>query len=64
MSDKVLRITLVKSVITSKKNHKETVRSLGLRRLNQTVEKPDNPAIRGMIATVGYLLKVEEVEAS
>jgi large subunit ribosomal protein L30 len=64
MSEKVLRITLIKSPISSKWNHKETVKALGLRRMNYTVEKPDNPAIRGMIATISYLLKVEEVEKS
>lgn len=58
---KKLRITLTKSVITSQKTHKATVRALGLRRMHQTVEHDDTPSIRGMIHQVSYLLKVEEV---
>lgn len=60
---KILRIKQVKSGISSTKRQKETLRSLGLRKLNQTVEKDDNPAIRGMINKVSHLITVEEVEA-
>jgi large subunit ribosomal protein L30 len=60
---KVLRITLVRSPIGYSRDQKATVRALGLRRLHQTVEKADTPAIRGMVAKVQHMLKVEEVEA-
>ncbi len=59
MADK-LKITLVKSTIGCVPKHKKIVESLGLRKLNHTVEQPDNAAIRGMIQKVSYLLKVEE----
>ena len=58
---KKLKITQVKSAIGRLKNQKATVRALGIRKLNQTVEHDDNPTIRGMINTVGHLVKVEEV---
>ncbi len=57
---KTLRITWVKSAIGYPKNQKATIAALGLRRLNQTVEQPDNPAIRGQIFRVQHLLRVEE----
>lgn len=57
---KVLRITLVKSPIGYTKRQKETVRALGLRRMNQTVEHQDTPVVRGMVAKVSHLLQVEE----
>ena len=60
MADK-LRITLVKSTICSVPKHKKTVEALGLKKLNKTVEMPDNPAVRGMIQQVRHLVKVEEV---
>jgi large subunit ribosomal protein L30 len=56
-----LRITLVRSTIGRPKDQELTVRSLGLRRLNQTVERPDNAAIRGMVNKIQHLLAVEEV---
>jgi large subunit ribosomal protein L30 len=59
MADK-LKITLVKSTIGCVPKHKKIVESLGLRKLNHTVEQPDNAATRGMIQKVSYLLKVEE----
>jgi large subunit ribosomal protein L30 len=58
-----LRITLVRSTIGRPKDQELTVKSLGLRRLHQTVERPDNPAIRGMVTKVRHLVKVEEVAA-
>jgi len=61
-TQKVLRITLVRSPIGYSRDQKATVRALGLRRLHQTVEKADTPAIRGMVAKVQHMLKVEEVE--
>ena len=54
-----IKVTLVKSVIGRIESHKATVKGLGLRRMHHTVELQDTPAIRGMINTVGYLLKVE-----
>ncbi len=59
MADKTLRITLVKSPIGCKTTHRATVRGLGLRRLNHTVELPDTPEVRGMIQRVNYLLRTE-----
>jgi large subunit ribosomal protein L30 len=57
---KVLRITLVRSPIGYAERQKKTVRALGLRRMNQTVEHADTPQIRGMIAKIPHLLRVEE----
>jgi large subunit ribosomal protein L30 len=59
---KNLRITLVKSPTGYMERQKRTVRALGLRRLNQTVEHADTPVVRGMIAKVPHLLSVEEVK--
>jgi len=56
-----LRITQVRSVIHRPKDQKATVRRLGLHRLGETVVKDDRPEIRGMIAKVRHLVKVEEV---
>jgi large subunit ribosomal protein L30 len=60
MAEATLRITLVRSSIGTKPKHRGTLRALGLRKLNQTVEQPDRPEIRGMIATVPHLVRVEE----
>ena len=57
---KTIRVTLVRSPIGYTKDQKATVRALGLRRMHQTVEQKDNPAVRGMIQKVIHLLKVEE----
>ena len=59
MADKKLKVTLVKSVIGCKASHRATVRGLGLKRVNHTVELQDTPAIRGMINKVYYLVKYE-----
>lgn len=59
MADKKLKVTLVKSIIGTKQDHRATVRGLGLRRLNHTVELQDTPAVRGMINKVAYLVKCE-----
>ncbi len=58
---KQLKITLVKSTIGCPQNQKDTVKALGLKKLNSTVTQPDNGPIRGQIKTVCHLLKVEEV---
>ncbi len=57
---KLIRITYVKSTIGYSKTHKATMRALGLRHLNQTVEQSDGPALRGMLAKVAHLVKIEE----
>lgn len=59
-ANKTLKVTLIKSTIGAVPKNKKTVEALGLRKLHKTVELPDNPAVRGMIRQVGYLLKVEE----
>jgi large subunit ribosomal protein L30 len=59
MADKKIRVTLVKSTNGCKTGHRATVRGLGLRRLNQTVEVIDTPAVRGMIERVNYLVRIE-----
>ncbi|MDR0716916.1 MAG: 50S ribosomal protein L30 [Azoarcus sp.] len=59
MSDKKIKVTLVKSVIGTKQSHRATVRGLGLRRLNHSVELVDTPQVRGMINKVSYLVKAE-----
>ena len=59
MSDKKIKVTLVKSVIGTKQSHRATVRGLGLRRINHSVELVDTPEVRGMINKVSYLLKYE-----
>ena len=59
---KQLKVTLVKSSIGFAQSQKDTVRSLGLRRINHTVTLKDNPQIRGMIYKVRHLLTVEEIE--
>ena len=58
--EKVLRITLVKSPIGYTQRQKDTVRALGLRKMNQTVEHTDSDVIRGMITKVSHLIQVEE----
>jgi large subunit ribosomal protein L30 len=57
-----LLVTQVKSTIGSKPKQRGTIRALGLRRINHTVELPDRPEIRGMIARVPHLVAVEEVK--
>ncbi|PLV60213.1 50S ribosomal protein L30 [Thermotoga sp. KOL6] len=59
---KKLRIKLVKSPIGYSWDQKDTVKRLGLRKLNQVVIKDDAPQIRGMIRKVRHLLEVEEIE--
>jgi large subunit ribosomal protein L30 len=59
-----IKVTQVKSTIGTKPKHRGTMRALGLRRPGDTHVLPDRPEIRGMIARVPHLIKVEEVEAS
>ena len=56
-----LKVTLIRSRIGKKPKQRGTMRALGLRRINHSVELPDRPEIRGMIARVPHLVAVEEV---
>jgi large subunit ribosomal protein L30 len=56
-----LRITQMRSTIGLKPKQRGTLRALGLRRINDTVEQPDRPEIRGMLGKVPHLVEVEEV---
>ena len=58
---KKLKITQIRSLSGHIQKQRETIRALGIKRLHQTVEKADIPAIRGMIEKVNHLVKVEEV---
>jgi large subunit ribosomal protein L30 len=57
-----LKVRQTRSAIGRKKNQRETLRSLGLKRIGDVVVKEDRPEIRGMIATVPHLITVEEVD--
>ena len=59
-----IRIQQVKSTIGCKQNQRDTVRSLGLKRIGDVVVKEDRPEIRGMVHAVRHLVTVEEVEES
>ena len=59
MADK-LKVTLVKSPIGCVPKHRRTVEALGLKKVNKTVELPDNAAVHGMVNQDSYLVKVEE----
>ncbi|MBX3661686.1 MAG: 50S ribosomal protein L30 [Burkholderiales bacterium] len=56
---KTLKVTLVRSLIGTRPEHRASVRGLGLRRLNQSVELVDTPAVRGMVNKVAYLVRCE-----
>ena len=56
-----MKITLVKSTIGAIPKHRKTVEALGLKKLNKTVEMPDNAATRGQIQQIRHLVKVEEI---
>ncbi len=60
---KKITITLVHSVIGYSEKHKGTIRALGLRRVNQSVEHEDGPVLQGMLRKVNHLVQVEEQEA-
>lgn len=57
-----LKVTQKKSVIGGKQNQRDTLRSLGLKRIGDTVVKEDRPEVRGMVSTVAHLVTVEEVD--
>jgi large subunit ribosomal protein L30 len=58
-----LKITQVKSGIGRKQNQRETLRSLGLKRIHDSVVQEDRPEIRGMVATVPHLVRLEVVDS-
>ena len=58
---KQIKVTLIKSIIGQKPDNVATVRSLGLKKINSSNTLKDNAAIRGMIANVAHLVKVEEI---
>jgi large subunit ribosomal protein L30 len=57
-----LKVTQIRSKIGGKQNQRDTLRSLGLKRIGDVVIKEDRPEIRGMVTTVRHLVTVEEVE--
>ncbi len=57
-----LKVTQLKSGVGGKQNQRDTLRTLGLKRIGDVVVKPDRPEFRGMINTVSHLVAVEEVE--
>jgi large subunit ribosomal protein L30 len=60
VNNKIIRVTLVKSPIGYTYDQRATARALGLRRLHQTVEHNDNPALRGMIQKIIHLVQIEK----
>lgn len=62
MANNTVKITLVRSMIGTRRKHRECLTGLGLRRMHQTVERKDTPEVRGMINKVRYMLSVEGEE--
>jgi large subunit ribosomal protein L30 len=60
LTQKVLRITLIRSGIGFSKEHKRTLRALGFHRLHETVTQVDSPSLRGMLRMVNHLVTIEE----
>jgi large subunit ribosomal protein L30 len=58
-----LKVTQIRSAIGTKPNQRETLRSLGLKRINDTVVQDDRPEIRGMVATVPHLVRLEVIDS-
>lgn len=58
-----LKVTQVRSSIGTKHNHRESLRTLGLRKIRQSVVREDSPQVRGLIHTVRHLVVVEEVQS-
>jgi len=59
--DKQIKVTLIRSVIGQKPDKRATVRSLGLKKISSSNILPDNDAVRGMVAAISHLVKVEEI---
>jgi large subunit ribosomal protein L30 len=62
--EKKMRVTLVKSIASTKQSHRATARGLGLKWTNHSVDVIDTPATRGMVNKIGYLIKVSEPSAN
>jgi len=62
VNQKKVRVTLVRSMLGYPEHQRKTVRALGLKKMHQTVEVSDTVAVRGMVAKVSHLLKMEEVK--
>mgnify|MGYP003491108224 CR=1 FL=1 len=60
MSNKTVKVKLVRSPVGTRDSHRQTVLGLGLKKINQVRELEDTPAVRGMINKVSYLVKVED----
>lgn len=60
MAEKRIKVTLVRSLIGTKQDHRATARGLGLRKLNSSAVLEDSPAVRGMIRKIAYLVKCED----
>ncbi|UDG81871.1 50S ribosomal protein L30 [Candidatus Vallotia cooleyia] len=58
MTEKTVKVQLIKSLIGTRNTHRATVRGLGLRRINSISELQDTPAVRGMINKISYLVKI------
>ena len=56
---KKIKVTLLKSFVGIKRTHRATVRGLGLKRINHSVELADTPAVRGMVEKISYLVRVD-----
>jgi large subunit ribosomal protein L30 len=63
MADGTIKIKLVRSPICSPQKHKDIVKSLGLKKLNRVVERPDTPGFRGMVKKIPHLLEIVNEEA-
>ncbi|MDD2215294.1 MAG: 50S ribosomal protein L30 [Eubacteriales bacterium] len=61
MADKKVKITLTKSPIGASPNHRKIVEALGLKKMHQAIEQPDNPQTRGAIEKIRHLVTVEEL---
>jgi large subunit ribosomal protein L30 len=61
-SSKRIKVTQIRSAIGTKPNQRQTLRSLGLKRINDSVVQEDRPEIRGMVATVPHLVTIEEID--
>jgi large subunit ribosomal protein L30 len=59
MSDKKIKVRLLKSLAGTKQSHRDTARGLGLKRINQVSELEDTPAVRGMINKINYLVRID-----
>lgn len=59
---KKIKITLIKSLAGKKERHRRTIKALGLKKVNSSVIKEDNPQIRGMINRISYMVKVNDVK--